>query len=628
MVEVKQVDLAEQMIRAIARQAEAERERRAKIIHAEGEYTAAEKLAMAAEVIQKQPAAIQLRYLQTLVEIGTEKNTTIVFPAAARYNFIFGARAGSRGASDGTAAGARHNRLRRTCEINETGEFELVVGNRQLLSGFFIVVLLFGGGLRHGVRRGAELAALGVQTLRPHRLQSRRSPADRAAARRRSAAIRAPQQAHRSRPVRGHAGDSRRQRSPQRRAETAAATAQPAARASPPRAQAAARRTPRGRGRSEAAAGLLLAGDGGQARPRRRGRGSTRSRTRVSRRCCSPGPNNLMRVLVGPYTDTAALGKAKAGPGKRRIPSHRAKIARERFRWSRSARPRAPPAPRLPEWARKSRTHFESLNRLKSGLRRLNLHTVCESARCPNIHECFHRGAATFMILGNRCTRGCGFCSVPKGSIRRQQDMRLDPAEPANVARMAARDEAALRGDHQRESRRSGGRRLAPLRRDRARGAARAAGGARGSADAGFLRRSRRRGARARRRPARLQSQHGDGAAALPRGCARRRTTGSRSTCWPSRARYRRRRADQIRLHGGAGRDRGGSARAAARSARGRRGRGHHRPVPAAHAAQSAGGGVHRAARSSTRIAITAFRSASRWCSAARWCAAPTWRTR
>jgi len=80
MVEVKQVDLAEQMIRAIARQAEAERERRAKIIHAEGEYTAAEKLAMAAEVIQKQPAAIQLRYLQTLVEIGAEKNTTIVFP--------------------------------------------------------------------------------------------------------------------------------------------------------------------------------------------------------------------------------------------------------------------------------------------------------------------------------------------------------------------------------------------------------------------------------------------------------------------------------------------------------------------------------------------------------------------
>jgi regulator of protease activity HflC (stomatin/prohibitin superfamily) len=79
-VEVKQVDLPDQMIRAIARQAEAEREKRAKVIHAEGEYIAAEKLAMAAEMIQRQPIAIQLRYLQTLVEIGAEKNTTIVFP--------------------------------------------------------------------------------------------------------------------------------------------------------------------------------------------------------------------------------------------------------------------------------------------------------------------------------------------------------------------------------------------------------------------------------------------------------------------------------------------------------------------------------------------------------------------
>jgi len=96
------------------------------------------------------------------------------------------------------------------------------------------------------------------------------------------------------------------------------------------------------------------------------------------------------------------------------------------------------PRPRLPQWARKSATHFESLNALKSQLRRLNLHTVCESARCPNIHECFHRGAATFMILGNLCTRGCGFCSVPKGNPR-VHDMRIDPAEPANVARMAAR---------------------------------------------------------------------------------------------------------------------------------------------------------------------------------------------
>ena len=79
-VEVKQVDLPDNMIRAIARQAEAERERRAKIIHAAGELSASEKLAQAAEILQKQPAAIQLRYLQTLVEIGAEKNTTVVFP--------------------------------------------------------------------------------------------------------------------------------------------------------------------------------------------------------------------------------------------------------------------------------------------------------------------------------------------------------------------------------------------------------------------------------------------------------------------------------------------------------------------------------------------------------------------
>lgn len=80
MVEVKQVELPELMVRAIARQAEAERERRAKVIHADGEFTASQKLAEAASVLQQQPAAIQLRYLQTLVEIGSEHNTTIVFP--------------------------------------------------------------------------------------------------------------------------------------------------------------------------------------------------------------------------------------------------------------------------------------------------------------------------------------------------------------------------------------------------------------------------------------------------------------------------------------------------------------------------------------------------------------------
>jgi regulator of protease activity HflC (stomatin/prohibitin superfamily) len=79
-VNVKQVDLPQEMQRAIAAQAEAERERRAKIIAATGEFQASAKLAEAAAVLNREPVAITLRYLQTLIEIGTEKNTTVVFP--------------------------------------------------------------------------------------------------------------------------------------------------------------------------------------------------------------------------------------------------------------------------------------------------------------------------------------------------------------------------------------------------------------------------------------------------------------------------------------------------------------------------------------------------------------------
>jgi regulator of protease activity HflC (stomatin/prohibitin superfamily) len=79
-VEVKQVDLPESMLRAMAKQAEAEREKRAKLIHAEGEFAASQRLADAAKVLASEGSALQLRYLQTLTEIGVEKNTTIVFP--------------------------------------------------------------------------------------------------------------------------------------------------------------------------------------------------------------------------------------------------------------------------------------------------------------------------------------------------------------------------------------------------------------------------------------------------------------------------------------------------------------------------------------------------------------------
>jgi len=88
---------------------------------------------------------------------------------------------------------------------------------------------------------------------------------------------------------------------------------------------------------------------------------------------------------------------------------------------------------RLPGWVKQPQTDWAALHGVKSGLRRLGLHTVCESARCPNIHECFARGAATFMILGNTCTRSCGFCAVPRG-----RPDPLDAREPERVAAMAA----------------------------------------------------------------------------------------------------------------------------------------------------------------------------------------------
>jgi regulator of protease activity HflC (stomatin/prohibitin superfamily) len=95
MVEVKHVDLPEHMKRAMAKQAESERERRAKVIHAEGEFQAASKLRDAAELLADHPMAMQMRYLQTLVEIGTENNTTTVFPVPLDFMkaFVAGGKA-------------------------------------------------------------------------------------------------------------------------------------------------------------------------------------------------------------------------------------------------------------------------------------------------------------------------------------------------------------------------------------------------------------------------------------------------------------------------------------------------------------------------------------------------------
>jgi regulator of protease activity HflC (stomatin/prohibitin superfamily) len=96
-VEIKQVDLNESMVRAIARQAEAERERRAKIIHAEGELQASEKLLQAAQMLAQQPQAMQLRYLQTLGNIAGDKSSTIVFPVPLEMLSVLGAKGSGSG---------------------------------------------------------------------------------------------------------------------------------------------------------------------------------------------------------------------------------------------------------------------------------------------------------------------------------------------------------------------------------------------------------------------------------------------------------------------------------------------------------------------------------------------------
>ena len=85
---------------------------------------------------------------------------------------------------------------------------------------------------------------------------------------------------------------------------------------------------------------------------------------------------------------------------------------------------------RLPSWAKKTLGPASALHEMKAILRKRNLHTVCESARCPNIGECFSKPTATFMILGDVCTRTCGFCSIDKGAT----PLLVDPHEPMNIA--------------------------------------------------------------------------------------------------------------------------------------------------------------------------------------------------
>ena len=89
--------------------------------------------------------------------------------------------------------------------------------------------------------------------------------------------------------------------------------------------------------------------------------------------------------------------------------------------------------PRLPEWITRERVRLEDLHRMKVGLRRSDLHTVCEEARCPNRAHCFNHGTATFLLMGDTCTRACGFCSIQAG-----RPLPLNPLEPEETARRVA----------------------------------------------------------------------------------------------------------------------------------------------------------------------------------------------
>jgi regulator of protease activity HflC (stomatin/prohibitin superfamily) len=131
-VEVKDVELPQSMQRAMARQAEAEREKRAKIIHAEGEFQAAEQLSHAADIINRNPVTIQLRYLQTLTEIGAEKNTTIAFPIPIdMITSLFKGNGGSDGSDGGNNPGPTLPRRPRPEQLVSTTEGEDPAGDEE-----------------------------------------------------------------------------------------------------------------------------------------------------------------------------------------------------------------------------------------------------------------------------------------------------------------------------------------------------------------------------------------------------------------------------------------------------------------------------------------------------------------
>ena len=449
-------------------------------------------------------------------------------PAAAGYNYIFGARAGP--GRQRRRARRRHTRKRHAKQRHRrirTGGGQPPIAERFLHRGaaasrWRSPWVTSWGRTRRDRRRVQPEGATPTQ----------RRPAG---GRGRSAASPAPPpEPHSRRPPRRpmrtaapqtHAG----QRPPQPTTQPARRN-RPAAAPRPPPAAAPAAALRRLAGFPRR--GLLLAGDGAQPGGGR-GAWSGLSRTGLSR-LITPGRNNLMRVLVGPYNDTAVHGPRQDPTGERRasIPSGNSvsdslvqigAAAADAPRASPAARVGAqePHAFRIAQPAEERSSPAQPAHRVRIGA--LPQYPRVLPSRRRHLHDSGRPLHARLRVLlrAQAQSRGATTCA-------------LDPAEPANVARMAAEMQPALRGDHQRESRRPGGRRLAPFRRDRAPGAARPAAGPRGSADARFLRRSGCRGARARCRAARLQPQHGDRAAAVPPRAPAGRLPRSRWTCWRS----------------------------------------------------------------------------------------------
>ena len=159
-VEVKQVDMPESMLRAMAKQAEAEREKRSKIIHAEGEFSAAQRLVDAAHLLATEPVSVQLRYLQTLTEIGVEKNTTVVFPVPV--DFFSGIQ---KMLPVGDAAAGTGKTLTSSSEdcMAKSEDTEITLGTGKMLALFFGLVVLcaifFGMGFSLGKSTAKPLMA-------------------------------------------------------------------------------------------------------------------------------------------------------------------------------------------------------------------------------------------------------------------------------------------------------------------------------------------------------------------------------------------------------------------------------------------------------------------------------------